>query len=148
MQRQRMKDLLLRARVFVRTSNMKISRRHLADYVKKLLQKACRTCNTIIFPHSTNKIIYLWRCCCRCRRHFLNSLIVCNREYHGDKNVTNLHIWQCFARAFFHFGTFCSRSHAINDVKWPVLQLYGGLEHLTTCQVFVFFFFRSPTDTN
>ena len=49
MQKQRMKDLLLRARVVVRTSNMKISRRHLADYVKKLHQKACRTCSTIIF---------------------------------------------------------------------------------------------------
>ena len=58
---------------------------------RKLLQKACRTCSTIIFPHSTNKIIYLWRCCCRCR-HFLNSLKVSNRDYDGDKNVTNLHI--------------------------------------------------------
>ena len=34
--RQRMKDLKLRARVVVRTSNMKISRRHLADYFRKL----------------------------------------------------------------------------------------------------------------
>ena len=31
-----MKDLLLQARVVVTTSNMKISRRRLADYVKKL----------------------------------------------------------------------------------------------------------------
>ena len=44
-----MEDLLLRARVVVRTSKMKISRRRLADYVKKLHQKACRTCSTIIF---------------------------------------------------------------------------------------------------
>ena len=35
--------------VAVRTSNMKISRRRLADYVKTLHQKACRTCSTIIF---------------------------------------------------------------------------------------------------
>ena len=35
-----MKDLLLRARVVVRTSNMKISRGRLADYVKTLHQKA------------------------------------------------------------------------------------------------------------
>ena len=57
------KDLLLRARVVVRTSNMKISRRCLADYVKKLHQnKACRTCRKTIFPHSTNQIMDLWPC--------------------------------------------------------------------------------------
>ena len=67
-----MKDLLLRACVVVRTSNMKISRRRLADYVQTLHQKACRTCSTIIFLHSTNQIIDLWRC--RCRRQILNSL--------------------------------------------------------------------------
>ena len=54
MKRQRMKDLLLRDRVVVRTSNMKVSRRHLADSVKNLHQKACRTCSRIIFPHSAN----------------------------------------------------------------------------------------------
>ena len=36
---------------------MKIPRRHLADYVNKLCQKACRTCSTITFPHSTNQVI-------------------------------------------------------------------------------------------
>ena len=45
--------------------DMKISR-HLADYVKTLHQKGCRTCSTINFPHSTNEIIDLWRCRCRC----------------------------------------------------------------------------------
>ena len=48
-----MKDLPLRARVVVRTSNMKISRRHLADYVKTLHQKACCT---IIFLRLSNQI--------------------------------------------------------------------------------------------
>jgi len=62
MQRQRVKDLLLRARVVVRTSNVKISRRRLADYVKHLHQKAWRTSSTIIFLHSTNQIIDLGRC--------------------------------------------------------------------------------------
>ena len=57
-----MKDLLLQACVVVRTSNMKTSRRHLADYVKTMHQKACRTCSTIIFPRSTNQVIDLWRC--------------------------------------------------------------------------------------
>ena len=46
----------------------------LADYVKILHQKACRTCSTIIFPHSNNQVIDLWRCRDRCRRHLLNSL--------------------------------------------------------------------------
>ena len=54
---------------------MKISRRRLADYVKTLHQKACRTCSAIIFPHLTNEIIDFWHCRSRCRRHFLNCLI-------------------------------------------------------------------------
>ena len=56
------KGLLLRARVVVNgTSNMKISRSRLPDYVKRLHQKACCT-SAIIFLHSTNQIIDLWRC--------------------------------------------------------------------------------------
>ena len=35
------KDFLLRARVVVRTSRLKISRRRLADYEELLYQKAC-----------------------------------------------------------------------------------------------------------
>ena len=73
MQRQRMNDVLLQARVVVRTSNMKfyvvVWR---ADYVKILLQNFTPKSSTIIFLPSTNQIIYLKRC--RCRRHFLNSL--------------------------------------------------------------------------
>ena len=61
--RQRMKDLLLRVRVIVRISNMKISCCHLAEYVEKLYQKACHTCSTITFSHLTNRIIDLLRCC-------------------------------------------------------------------------------------
>ena len=38
----------------------------------KLHQKACRTCSTIIFPHSTNQIIHLCRCHCRSCRHFFH----------------------------------------------------------------------------
>ena len=78
MWRQRVKDLLLRAPVVVRTSNMKISRRRLADYVKTLHQKAWRTCSTIIFLHSTNQIIDLWRCRWCCRSQILNSLLFRN----------------------------------------------------------------------
>ena len=43
-------------------------------YVKTLHQKSCRTCSTIIFLHSTNEIIDLWRCRWRSRRQILNSL--------------------------------------------------------------------------
>ena len=53
---------LLWARVVVRTSNMKVSPLRLADYVKRLRQKAC---STIIFPHLTNQISVFWRCLCR-----------------------------------------------------------------------------------
>ena len=75
MQRQRMKNLLLRARDVDRTSKIKIPRRRLTEYVETSQQKACRTCSTIIFPRSTNQTLNLWRWRCRCRRHFLNSLI-------------------------------------------------------------------------
>ena len=44
----------------------------------RLRQKACRTRNTIIFPHSTNQIIDLWRCLGRYCRHFFNSLCSCS----------------------------------------------------------------------
>ena len=44
-----MKDLLLRARVVVSTSNIKILRRRLADYVKTLHQKACPRAARLFF---------------------------------------------------------------------------------------------------
>jgi len=84
------KDLLLRASVVVRTSNMKISRRRLADYVKTLHQKACGTCSMIIFLHSTNQIIDLWRCRWRCRRQILNSLFALSGQ-----TVKNFHWLAC-----------------------------------------------------
>ena len=49
--------LLLRTAFVVETSNMKISRRHLADYVKNVCQKGCRMCSAIIFPPLTNQIM-------------------------------------------------------------------------------------------
>ena len=39
------------------TANMKISRRCLADYMKKLHQNACHMCTIIHFPYSINQII-------------------------------------------------------------------------------------------
>ena len=59
-------------------------------YVKNLHQKACRTCSTIIFLHSTNEISDLWRCCCRCRRQIFNYLI--DSLYRGDNHlISNKH---------------------------------------------------------
>ena len=90
---------------------MKISRRPLADYVKNLDQKSCRTCSTIVFPHSTNQITNLWRCRGRCCRHFLNSLswrvIAKSHRFTRAKLESgfwafisfSLHIW-CFAGSF------------------------------------------------
>ena len=83
-----MKDLLQRARVVVRNSNMKISRRRLPDYAKTLHQKACSTCSTIICLHLTNQIIGLWRFRWRCRRQVLNSLTTLRRAHTQVKWLT------------------------------------------------------------
>ena len=56
----------------------------------------------------------------------------------GNKNPTNLHIWQwktVFLHALtciFHVLTFWRRSRSFYDVKWPVLQLCGRREHMKT----------------
>ena len=55
-----MKDLLLCVHVVLKTLNLEISRCHLADYVKELYSSACRTCSTIISPHSTNQVIFFY----------------------------------------------------------------------------------------
>ena len=51
-----MKDLSLRARVVIITSNMVISRPHLIDVVKEMNINACCTCSTTAFPHSANHV--------------------------------------------------------------------------------------------
>ena len=79
----RVKDLLVRARAVVRTPYMKIFLCRLVDYVKKLHQKMCRTCSTIIFLlRSTNQNTDLWRFRGRCRHHVLNSL---KRNFSQDR---------------------------------------------------------------
>ena len=52
---------------------MKISIRHLGDYVKNLHQKVCRTYRKIVFPYSTNHIIDVRRY--RGGRRFFNFLM-------------------------------------------------------------------------
>ena len=67
--------------------NLEISRCHLADYVKELYLRACRTCSTIIFPYSTNQIIVFWRRRCRCRFLYLIGSFS-NDDGNGKENVT------------------------------------------------------------
>ena len=65
-----MKNLLLRARDFDRTSKIKISRRRLTEYVLKYSPESVPHVQHDYFPRSTTESIDLWRCC-----HFLNSLM-------------------------------------------------------------------------
>ena len=39
----------------------------------KLFKSACRTCSTLVFPHSANQILNLWRCRCIWRRRCWSS---------------------------------------------------------------------------
>ena len=65
-----MKDLMLCARVVVRTYKSKMSCRRLAGYVNEMFLNEFCTRNAVIFPGLTNLIIDLRRC----RRRFLTSL--------------------------------------------------------------------------
>ena len=119
MTRQRVKDLLLQARIVVRTSNVKISRRRLADYIKALHQKACHTCSTNFFLHSINQIIYLWCCRGRCRRQISNSLM---SQCANNNELALQH------------GGFCT--------MWS-LAVKGLLENLLGWSLFAFIYNRS-----
>ena len=135
-----MKDLLLCIHVVIKTLNLEISRCHLARYVTELYKNACRTCSTIIFPHSTNQIIVFWRHHCRWCRPCLSSLIgsLRNHDDNGNKNVANLCIWQWKTIDFhalhvqFSFLYISQLSRSFHDVKWPVLPLCGRREHMMT----------------
>ena len=78
--RQRMKYFLLRA--CVRTSEFKISWRHLAHYVQEMYVHACSTCRALISPDSTNHMTHL-RCCSR--RRFVHLSIF-------KRSLTRVHI--------------------------------------------------------
>ena len=134
-------DLLLQARVVVRTSNMKISRRRLVDYVTKLHQKACCACSTIIFPHSINQIIDLWRC--RCRRQILNSLISHIREVKQGRcrsttaRTSSENLSTCFCK---NFSMILSRLAFKMYSNYPGIKLISasdlgsGRKKLKICQ--------------
>ena len=143
-----MKDLLLCVRVVVKTLNLEITRCHLADYVKELHLSACRTCSTIIFPHSTNQIIVFWcrRCCCH--RPCLSSL---NRELtqpwrrrqHERRKFAYLTVknnrFARFARSFFIFGH--SADVLVLSTTWNDLSQCSCEDDVSTrWQIFNFVF--------
>ena len=68
-------DIRLYAQVVVKTVNAVISRGCFPEDGTDLFIGACRTCSTIVFPHSTNQILNLWRCRSCSRRWCLNSLL-------------------------------------------------------------------------
>ena len=111
-----MRDLLLQTRVVVRSSNVKISRRRLADYVKTLHQKACRT---VIFLHPTNQIIDLWRCRRCCRRQILNSLWLIWLVEWGK--IIVLHV-----RHAFWYNVWCSQPN--DNLKFSYLRFWRHRE--------------------
>ena len=54
-----------------------------------MFKNACRTCSTIIFPLLTNNITAFWRCRCRSRRRFLNSLFPILSHHYKAKGKKN-----------------------------------------------------------
>ena len=58
---------------------------HVRD--KNCPQGACRTSSTILFPHSTNQIIDLWRCRRCCRRRFVQNSLIGSAAHASSENA-------------------------------------------------------------
>ena len=84
---------------------------------QNLHQKACCTCSTIIFPHSTNQIIHLWRCRSRCCRHFLNSLFFNSRETCDSFKFSDVYEMQEILLRF----TVCPKDGSFSACKLSVI---------------------------
>ena len=95
---------------------MKISRRRLAGYVKTLHQKAC---STIIFLHSTNQIIDLWRCRWRCRRQILSSLLRRRRKLDF---MTVAYLCSVYIQTYKHPVSWSSKTLLLEYPGKPVKQ--------------------------
>ena len=54
---------------------------------KNCPQAACRTSSTILFPHSTNQIIDLWRCRRCCRRRFVQNSLIGSAAHASSENA-------------------------------------------------------------
>ena len=107
----------------------------------------------LFFYHSTNQIIDLWRCRCRCRRHFVDSLLGTLRNDDSNEDLIPLHIeWgkkQWFLHVlhvlhaphvfFFYFDTFVWRPLWNKDLKWPNLESCEGPLHTTLNGEITFF---------
>jgi len=116
-----------------------ISRGRLVEYSKILHQKACHTCCTTVFPHSTNHIIDLWRCFCHlkhCVTSYMYWLCVasrtslayfplCRLSLRSRRRQVLLHMWSA--------NTFSLLNQAVimaeNRGRRKVLIAVDGSEH-------------------
>ena len=53
----------------------------------KLHRRAYRTFSTILFPHSTNQIVDLWRCRLCCRRRFVQNSLIGSAAHASSDNT-------------------------------------------------------------
>ena len=71
----------------MKTLKLVISRSSFDEYGRELFKNACRTCSTIFLIILTNNITAFWRCRCRSRRRFLNSLFGSFSNDDGNGNA-------------------------------------------------------------
>ena len=93
----------------VKTSNLVISRSNFDEYGREMFKNACRTCSTIIWVFSTNNITAFWRCRCRSRCRFLNSLLSF-----------------CRKRRLKIDRTWAPGLQTYRDIPWLWLRLHGS----------------------
>ena len=93
---------------------MVISRCCFADDGTDLFISVCRTCSTLVFLHSTNQILNLWRSCCGCHPRCQSSLI---REF---KQPRRRQRQEHHTFAYFTIKTI----HLLNPPK----KIWGGAE--------------------
>ena len=90
--KQRMKDLQCYGPRIWNILTSSFGRLRHNDYTEK---RRCRTCSTVIFPHSTNQINDLRRCLCHCSHHFSNSLLRVGRRQLLNRQVPFAIIYPC-----------------------------------------------------
>ena len=119
-----MKELLQRARVVVTTSNMKISRRCLADYVKTLHQKACCT-----YQHD-------YRSSFNQSNHWFVTLTLpsSNLRFPNDA-LTNRAMKKSVSPEFF-------RLYAIAKRAFIALRIIASLDFIPAVQYVIHFIYR------
>ena len=83
--------------MLIKTLNVVNSRCCFAEDGTDLFITACRTCSTIIFPHSANQILNLWRCRCRSCRWCFNTSVCAH---------TNVGIWATVLHPLIDYSAF------------------------------------------